>query len=74
MKVTPSEPRARVEDPAAPPRPALPSANGDIDEWLGPWWRRRDELTPMFTDALTSFRPIQIRNFLRVEKALLLHR
>ena len=46
----------------------------DISEWLGPWWERRSELAPIFIDTLTNFRPIQIRNFLKADKALALHR
>ena len=60
-----------ARSPSAPP----PAGNiGDVGEWLGPWWQKRNDFDHIFTEALTNFRPIQIRNFLREDKALLLHR
>ena len=46
----------------------------ELAQWLGPWWRKRHQLKRKFTEAMTSYKPIQIRNFLRKDKALALHR
>lgn len=46
----------------------------ELAQWLGPWWRKRHQLKGMFTEAMTSYKPIQIRNFLRKDKAAALHR
>ncbi len=50
-----------------------PPVDGDLAAWLGPWWKKRDALMPQFRDAITNFRPVQIRNFLNPDYALALH-
>ena len=45
-----------------------------IESWLGPWGKQRDKLHALFSQSMTDFKPIQIRNFLKRKKALALHR
>lgn len=46
----------------------------EADAWFGPWWQERHNLMDSFQEQLTSYKPIQIRNFLKPERALQLHR
>jgi len=66
----PSRPRGQSQTP--PPRQHRGESD-ELDDWLGPWWQDREKLAPQFKDALTNFRPIQIRNFLKYDKAIALH-
>jgi len=53
--------------------PAPPLEAG-LDEWLGPWWKKRESSAHVLRQALTTFRPVQIRNFLSKDYAFALHR
>lgn len=59
------------------PAPVVDSSGAtdkELAQWLGPWWKKRHQLKGMFTDAMTGYKPIQIRSFLRKDKAAALHR
>jgi hypothetical protein len=60
--------------PRASPPPASDEPPHDPGSWFGPWWDKRDELAPMMRETLTSFKPVQIRNFLNKDMALALHK